>query len=113
VEIHLNYHVFNGLPVPRPTRDSLLWQRVVALAGRLACPDKRFARFAAAVGVEHGPLAPDEKADMIRELAAVVALLCGLDETQVRHVFETFHEGWDFEEDLRATLRHLSRWSSC
>ncbi|MBI4705472.1 MAG: hypothetical protein HY744_30625 [Deltaproteobacteria bacterium] len=110
VEIHLNYHVFNALPVPRPPRTSPLWKRAVALAGRLACPDRRFAAFARAVGVEHGALSPDEKADMVHELDAVVAHLYGLKEKQLRHVFETFHEGWEFEEDLRETLRHFDAW---
>lgn len=110
VEINLNYHIFNPLPVPRPPRTSPFWQRAVALSGRLACPDERFAEFAEAVGVECGPLDPAEKQDMIHELDAVVAHLYGLDAAQLRHVFETFHEGWDFEDDLRATLLHFEKW---
>ena len=41
---------------------------------------------------------------------AVVAHLYGLDEAQLVHVFETFHEGWDYEEPLRATLDHFLAW---
>ena len=47
---------------------------------------------------------------MIRELDAVVAHLYGLNERHLRHIFETFHEGWDYEERLRATLRHFRDW---
>ncbi len=57
-----------------------------------------------------GPLDEDEKEDMIHELDAVVAHLYGLTERQLVHIFETFHEGWDFEERLRATLRHFRHW---
>lgn len=110
VEVSLNYHILNPFPVPRPPRTSKLWRRVVALAGRLACPDQRFEKFAAAISVEPGPLAQDEKTDMIHELDAVVAHLYGLDVDQLRHVFETFHEGWDFEDDLRATQKHFGLW---
>ena len=53
---------------------------------------------------------PDEKRDHIRELDAVVAHLYGLTESQLVHIFETFHEGWDHEERLRATLYHFRAW---
>jgi hypothetical protein len=109
VEVNISYFIVNPLPVPRPGRDHPLWQRVVALAGRLASPDDRFAGWAATLGVAAGPLSPDEKADMIQELDAVVARLYGLSESQLVHVFETFHEGWDYEDRLRATLRHFGR----
>ena len=104
----MDFHVLNPLPVPRPVAESPLRDRVVALAGRLAAPDDRFAEWAAQIGVECGPLDEDEKQDHIHELDAVVAHLYGLDETQLVHIFETFHEGWDHEERLRATLRHFS-----
>jgi len=111
VELHLNYHIFNSLPVPRPSRDDALWQRVVALSGRLAAPDERFAEWAEAVGVEWGPLAEDEKDDMIAELDAVVAHLYGLTERQLVHIFETFHEGWDYTARLEAVLKHYREWA--
>ena len=63
--------------------------------------------WAEAVGVECGPLAADEKEDMIHELDAVVAHLYGLSEPQLVHIFETFHEGWDYDDRLRSVLRHF------
>ncbi len=112
VEINLNFFVLNPFPIPRPPRESALWQRVVSLAGRLASPDIRFADWAKAVGVAHGKLLPDEKQEMITELDAVVALLYGLNERQLRIVFETFHEGWNYEDRLRATLKHFDSWKA-
>ena len=44
------------------------------------------------------------------ELDAVVAHLYGLTEAQLVHVFETFHEGWDFRERLDAVLGHFRSW---
>lgn len=110
VETHLDFHVVNPLPVPRSEDAGALRERVVELAGRLASPDQRFAEWAATVGVECGPLEPDENDDRIHELDAVVAHLYGLTEAQLTHIFETFHEGWDYEERLRATLRHFEVW---
>ena len=46
----------------------------------------------------------------IHELDAVVALLYGLDEKQLVHVFETFHEGWDCQDRLDATLKPFHAW---
>jgi hypothetical protein len=106
VEVSVNFFIFNPFPVARPSRDDTRWQRVVALAGRLASPDKRFAAWAKAVGVDYGPLQDAEKQDMIAELDAAVAHLYGLAEKQLVHIFETFHEGWDYEPRLSAVLRH-------
>ncbi|MCY4398409.1 MAG: hypothetical protein OXE96_03560 [Gemmatimonadetes bacterium] len=110
VETHMDFHVLNPLPVPRPDGDGALRNRVIALAGRLASPDERFADWAGRLGVVCGPLDADEKQDHIRELDAVAAHLYGLTEPQLVHVFETFHEGWDHEERLRATLHHFQTW---
>jgi hypothetical protein len=112
VEIHMNFHIAAALPVPRPARGNALWQRVVALAGRLAARDNRYRQWAKAVGVECGKLEDDEKEDMIHELDAVVAHLYSLNENQLRHIFETFHEGWDYTKRLEETLRHFQRWHS-
>jgi hypothetical protein len=111
VETNMNFFIFNPLPVPRPPRTSRLWQRCVAVAGRLASPDRRFAAWARAVGVDCGPLDDGEKYDAIAELDAVVAHLYGLSEAQLVHVFETFHEGWDFASRLKAVLKHFHAWS--
>lgn len=112
VETHMNYFVFNPLPVPRVNPQLPIARRLVELAGRLASPDDRFAAWANEVGVEHGPLGAAEKDDKIHEIDAIVAHLYGLTEKQLVHVFETFHEGWDHEAQLRATLQHFRDWKS-
>jgi hypothetical protein len=60
--------------------------------------------------VECGPLEAAEKNDMIHELDAVVAHLYGLKEKQLVHIFEAFHEGWDYDDRLKATLQHFNAW---
>ena len=110
VEINFNFFLFNPLPIPRPDRDDPLWQRVVELSGRLACPDERFADWAAAINVDYGTLEPEEKQDKIYELDAVVAHLYGLSEPQLAHIFETFHEGWKHEQYLNEVLKHYHAW---
>jgi hypothetical protein len=108
-ETHIDFHVFNPLPIPRVGHD-LRKARLLELAGRLAAPDDRFADWAEAVGVDCGPLPEAQKQDHIHELDAVVAHLYSLEEKHLVHIFETFHEGWDYEERLRATLKHFRQW---
>lgn len=110
VEESMNFYLINSFPIPRIAEDDKILPRVLAVAGRLACLDKRFTGFAKALGVKYGPLPEDEKNDMIHELDAVVAHLYGLNQKQLIHIFETFHEGWDYEERLRATLKHFKAW---
>jgi hypothetical protein len=110
VETNLTYFILNPFPVPRPPRSSPLRRRVVQLAGCLAAPDERFAAWAEAVGVPWGPLTEAQRCDHIHELDAVVAHLYGLDEKHLVHIFETFHEGWDYAERQRETVQHFRRW---
>jgi predicted Rossmann fold nucleotide-binding protein DprA/Smf involved in DNA uptake len=109
VETHVSFFVLNPFPVPRPKRTDALWQRAVAIGGRLAAVDKRYAAWAKAVGVEYGRVEAAEKDDLIHELDAAVAHLYGLDESQLVHVFETFHEGWDYADRLESTLKHYRK----
>ncbi len=110
VELHLNFHIFSTLPVPRCDRSNPLWKRTVSIAARLACTEKRFREFAHAVGIESGALTQEERDDLIHELDAVVAHLYGLSESQLTHIFETFHEGWNYGDRLKATLKHFRIW---
>ena len=47
---------------------------------------------------------------MLAELDAVVAHLYSLTEKHLVHIFETFHEGWNYDARLRATLKHFREW---
>lgn len=108
VEGHVDQEAFDCLRIPAAgDLTSGIGARVVAIAGRLAAPDDRFAEWADAVGVEPGRLPEDEKQDMIAKLDALAARLYGLTERQLAHVFETFHEGWDYEPRLKAVLKHF------
>jgi hypothetical protein len=109
VETPLTYAVLNPFPIPRPRPKDHCRQRLIRLAGRLGAPDDRFSEWAEAVRVECGPIPEAEKQDHIHELDAVVAHLYGLKEKHLVHIFETFHEGWDYGERLKETL-HYRQW---
>ena len=84
VELGLNFHILNQFPIPRPDKNCRYRKRVIELAGRLACPDDRFAEFANKINVKHGSLEEKAKNDMIYELDAVVAHLYELSENSFR-----------------------------
>lgn len=110
-EGHVDEEAFNCIRVPANiTATATIAERAMSLAGRLAACDDRYAAWAKNVGVKHGPIQADEKQDMIDELDAVVARLYGLNEQQLVHLFETFHEGWDYGPRLEAVLRHFRAW---
>ena len=110
IEGHADAEAFLCLRIPEMDSEEGACQRVIQLAGRLACPDERFAEWAKEIGVKHGPLDADEKQEMIHELDAVVAHLYGLKQKQLVHIFETFHVGWDYHARLKATLKHFRKW---
>jgi hypothetical protein len=110
VEGHVDQEAFNCIPVPDPCLAPILAKRVVDLAGRLAATDVRFTDWAATVGVDCGPLPDDQKQDHIQELDAIVAHLYRLEEKHLVHIFETFHEGWDYAERVQKTMKHYRHW---
>ncbi|MEI6188295.1 MAG: hypothetical protein WCP46_07365, partial [Alphaproteobacteria bacterium] len=99
-----NFYLFNPLPIPRPNRSNPLWKKVVQLSGRLASVDERYSGWAKKIEVEYGPLDEKNKEQMINELDAVVAHLYGLTAKDLTHIFETFHEGWDYKPRLKSVL---------
>ncbi|MEI7931322.1 MAG: hypothetical protein WCH97_07370, partial [Actinomycetes bacterium] len=104
VELNMNYHVLNAFPIPALEVESSLRQMIECVSGRLAAPDERYAGWAAEVGVSFGPLEQEEKEQLIVRLDALVAKAYGLDTADLTHIFETFHEGWDYGPTLKATL---------
>lgn len=111
VETNLNFFILDALPLPRMPKDSALRQRIVAVAGRLACTDERFAEVAEAIGVPSASLDPEEKAALIAELDALGAHAYGLSEDELRLMFADFPETEAGISSARrqAVLRHFGR----
>jgi hypothetical protein len=113
VESHVTVEFMRSAPVPRVPDENPLRRRVIAISGRLAAVDDRYGRWAEAVGTQVGSVSDEAaKQDLIAELDAVVALLYGLDKSDVEHIFATFHRGWDYRARLVAVLAHYDRWAA-
>jgi hypothetical protein len=111
VELGMNFHIFNGLPIPHYSPESAVAHRIAIAAGRLAAIDERYNAWADEVGVEVGT-ANDEptKSELIAELDALVSLLYSLTSEQVQHIFATFHRGWDYAARLERVLHYYEQW---
>lgn len=111
VELHMNLHIFNGLPVPEYIAGMPLVDRLVNVAGRLGAVDERYQAWAGEVGVELGTAdAEPTKAELIAELDALVSLLYGLTLEQVEHIFATFHRGWNYAARLERVRAYYEQW---
>jgi hypothetical protein len=108
VEVNVNFHLFNAFPVPRPQRGDPRRTLIEENSGRLAAADERFEEWANACGVPVGSVTSGEERDnLIAQIDAAVALLYGLTEDDVVHIFETFHPTWDYRDRLQRVLGHF------
>jgi hypothetical protein len=105
VELGMNLHIFNGLPVPLSDETDSRRKRVIEISGRLAAVDTRYSRRAKEVGVKVGSVKTGSETDaLIAELDALVAHLYGLSRSQLEQVFKSFHQGWDYSSRLEQVL---------
>jgi len=84
---------------------------MIPISGQLAAVDNRYREWAEAVGVSVGSVTGDEKPDLLVELDACVAHLFGLDEDDLRHLYATFHHGWNHELWTAAVLDHYRHFA--
>lgn len=110
IELNVNFHIFNGFPIPHLGISSV-HQRLVYLAGSLAAIDNRFLNWAKEVGVQVGSLVAESERELaIVEIDALAAILYGLSRENLIHLFETFHIGWEYSSRLARTLEFYDKW---
>jgi hypothetical protein len=111
VEVSLNFYLFNAFPIPDPDRDHALRRRIEEVAGRLAAVNEWYEAWAEEVGVPVGSVTDDDRPELLAELDAAVALLYGLDEGDLRVIYDTFHEGADYSAHRELVVAHHRRLS--
>jgi hypothetical protein len=88
VEIHLNFFVLEGLRIPELDDES--FDAVSTASARLSSGDERFADFAAATGVDVGPLDDEQRAELRAEIDAHVARAWRLNAQELEVIFRDF-----------------------
>lgn len=108
VENKISLGILKSLPFPRTDLAGALEQSLIENSGRLAAVDDRYTEWADEVGVPVGSANdPEVKRELIAENDAIVAKLYGLNREQLTVLFETFHIGWDYSDDLARTLKYF------
>ena len=90
VELHVSFFILEGLHVPALSDAD--YDAIAEAAARLSAVDDRFADFAAATGVECGPLAPAERQRLRVEIDARVARAWNLTADDMEVIFRDFTE---------------------
>lgn len=109
VETNLNFFVLEGLRVP--ALDEATFEGVARASARLSCVDERFTAFAESVGVEHGPLDPEERERLLVEVDALVARAWGLGADDLDVIYADFTVDAvpeDYRDQLRGRLEELT-----
>lgn len=88
VEINLNFFILEALKLP--DLDGEDYTAIAVAAARLSAVDKRFASFAAAVGVGHGRLSTAQRQDLRVEIDARVARAWKLTEADLETMYMDF-----------------------
>jgi hypothetical protein len=108
VELHLTFEILDQVPIPQLPNGDGKWARVVEISGSLAAVDGRYSEWAKAVGVKVGSVkTADKKQALLAELDALVAAAYSLSQSDVQHIFDTFHRNGDYRERCAAVLSHL------
>jgi hypothetical protein len=110
IELHTTYFLINPFPIPRVPLSDIYSKRVVEISARLSSIDERFREWASELNSTCGTIEDNLKYELICELDSVVAHLYGLTKSQLSHIFETFHVGWDYTDRLKKTLVHYDNW---
>ena len=105
VELGVNFHIFNRLPIPNVPSDDYRRERIIVLAGGLAAVDARFKDWAGSVGVKVGTVTSEtDRESHIAEIDALASHLYGLTRSQLEHIFKTFQFGSDYSSRLSQVL---------
>ncbi len=111
VEMVLNFEILKSTPVPHDKIDTPIGQRLIHLSSLVSAVDERFSEWAKAMGVAAGSVSNDEQRfDAICEIDALVSHLYDLSESQVEHIFISFHRGWDYKPRLSRVMSYYHEW---
>ena len=90
IEIHLNFFILEALTIP--DLEDCDFAEIARAAARLSAVDERYADFAAATGVECGPLSEQERQHLRVEIDARVARGWNLTSDDLKTMFDDFND---------------------
>jgi len=107
IETQMNFHLVRSFPIPDFDQTPHA-NTISELAGELSAVDSRYTDWSEAVGVKVGLATSAAKRDAhFAMLDALVATAYGLSQSDVKHIFDTFHNKPVHRERCAAVLSHL------
>ncbi len=108
VELNVTFELLRPMPIPAFKASDEKCKQIVHCSGLLAAVDKRYAAWAKAVGVPVGSVkTADQREKLLAELDALVAASYALSQSDVQHIFDTFHRNGNYSAHCKAVLSHL------
>ena len=111
VVLHLNFHIFNGLPIPNLHKSDVIYQRIISLVAALTQATNENNDWVESLNTKFEKLKSDASKELAQyEIDALIAIAYGLDSSDITHVFKTFHKTWDYIPRLTQVLNFYEKW---
>jgi hypothetical protein len=111
IVLNLNFHIFNGFPFPLVEKNDEKYKRLIQLVASLIDLDGNNDLWVKSLKVKFQKLANEfEKSEAIAELDALISILYLLDESDISHIYQTFHKTWNYQESLDRTIHFFNVW---
>jgi hypothetical protein len=111
VVLHVNFHIFNGLPIPIFEKNDNKYERIVSLVAGLTSINSDHNVWLDSLGIDFNKIESEEDRFAAQsEIDALVAIGYGLNEVEVGHIFRTFHKTWDYRSRLEKVLNYFEQW---
>jgi hypothetical protein len=110
VGLHVNFHIFNSIPIPIPNYDSPATKRLIELSVSLTSRNVELRDWAKLYLTQTIAIHDSESMNFICELEALVALAFNLTEVEITTIFDTFHKTTDYTELRNEVLKHFHTW---
>ena len=113
VELNFTFELLNHMPIPIYKQTDKRALKLIENTARLAAIDSRYERWAKSCGLAGvSKLDLETQEDLTFENDALIAHLYSLSREQIATIFKTFHNNWNFSDQLEKTLAYFDRWDS-
>ena len=113
VELNFTFELLNHMPIPIYKQNDKRASKLISNSVQLAAVDSRYKLWAESCGLAEFPqLTLESKEELIIENDALAAHLYSLSREQTTTIFRTFHNNWNFTNQLNTTLAYFDKWET-
>ena len=109
VEINMNFFIFENFPVPKFEKNNYIFKEIIKIAGRLSCINDNFKDLADSIKIKITNISDEEKNELIYYLDALVCKAYNLSSNDIKLIYKSFHETWDYTERLNKVLEYFKK----